>query len=82
MCCQCGPHIETSQLIRCANQLTGFYMRVTLTFTGLSIQNVFDYTIGSLMNILQHKTPKICCKLKTEIAMSILSNSAQSFSCD
>ena len=27
---QCCPHIETSQLIRCANQLTGFYMRATL----------------------------------------------------
>ena len=27
---QCCPHIETSQLIPCANQLTGFYMRATL----------------------------------------------------
>ena len=29
-----SAHIETSQLICCANQLTGFYMRVTLAFDG------------------------------------------------
>ena len=34
--CQCCPHIETSQLICCANQLTGFYMRVTLAFNRLN----------------------------------------------
>ena len=28
--CQCCPHIETSQVICCANQLTGFNMRATL----------------------------------------------------
>ena len=33
--CQCYPHVETSQLICCANQLTGFYMRATLTLNGL-----------------------------------------------
>ena len=33
---QCCPHIETSQLVCCANQLTGFYMRVTLAFKGLT----------------------------------------------
>ena len=33
--CQCCPHIETSQLIYCANQLTGFYMRATLALNGL-----------------------------------------------
>ena len=33
--CQCCPHIETSQLICSAHQLTGFYMRETLTFNGL-----------------------------------------------
>ena len=32
---QCCPHIETSQLIFCANQLTGFYMRATLAFNVL-----------------------------------------------
>ena len=30
------PHIETSQLICCANQLTGIYMRATLAFNGLT----------------------------------------------
>ena len=34
--CQCCPHIETSQLICFANQLTGIYMRATLAFNGLS----------------------------------------------
>ena len=33
--CQCCPHIETSQLIYKANQLTGFYMKATLAFNGL-----------------------------------------------
>ena len=33
---QCCPYIGTSQLIYCANQLTGFYMRATLAFNGLS----------------------------------------------
>ena len=30
-----SPHIETSQLVCCVNQLTGFYMRATLAFNGL-----------------------------------------------
>ena len=33
---QCPPHVETSQLIRVTNQLTGFYMRGTLVVNGLS----------------------------------------------
>ena len=37
--CECCPHIETSQMIFCANQLTGFYMRATLAINGL---NIFD----------------------------------------
>ena len=32
---QCYPHIETSQLICTANQLTGSYMRATLSLNGL-----------------------------------------------
>ena len=32
---QCPSHIETSQLICRANQLTGFYMRGTLVDKGL-----------------------------------------------
>ena len=35
--CQCCPHIETSQLICTANQLTGFYMRATLALNGLNL---------------------------------------------
>ena len=34
--CQCCTHIETIQLICCANQLTGFYMNATLVFNGLT----------------------------------------------
>ena len=34
---QCCHHIETSQLICYANQLTGFYMRATLVFNGLRV---------------------------------------------
>ena len=30
----CWPYIETSQLICCVNQLTGFYMRATLALNG------------------------------------------------
>ena len=36
------PHIEPSQLICTANQLTGFYMRATLAFNGL---NYLRYTL-------------------------------------
>ena len=35
--CQCCPHVETSQLICTANQLSGFYMRATFAFNGLKI---------------------------------------------
>ena len=34
--CQCCPHIETSQLICCPNQLTGFYTRATLALNKLN----------------------------------------------
>ena len=34
--CQCCPHIETSELICCANQFTGFYIRATLALNGLN----------------------------------------------
>ena len=36
--CQCCPHIETSQLICTANQLTVFYMRTTLALNGLTVK--------------------------------------------
>ena len=35
--CHCCPHIETSQLICIANQLTGFYISATLAFHGLML---------------------------------------------
>ena len=35
---KCCLHIETSQLVCCANQLTGFYWKATLAFNGLSIK--------------------------------------------
>ena len=34
--CQCCPHIETSQLTCTENQWTGFYIRETMTFNGLT----------------------------------------------
>ena len=34
--------METSQLICTANQLTGFYMRATLTFNGLTLDFPLD----------------------------------------
>ena len=33
---KCCFHTETSQLICCANQLTGFYMRAILALNGLN----------------------------------------------
>ena len=59
------PHIETSQLICCANQLTGFYMRATLALNGLTIafQTSINFwskkrdikltTFAKVLNILQ-----------------------------
>ena len=35
---QCCPQIETSQLICTSNPLTGFYIRLSLAFTGLIIR--------------------------------------------
>ena len=46
--CQCCPHIETSQLICTANQLTGFYMWATLALNGLTNFNfatVSDFSL-------------------------------------
>ena len=39
--CQCCLHIETSQLICTSNQLTGFYIRLSLAFTGLIIKDTY-----------------------------------------
>ena len=53
-------HIETSQLIWKAHQLTGFYMRATLSFNGLN-ENIRSITC-------------VCCKahLKTVADLSLL----------
>ena len=37
------PYIEISQLICCANQLTGFYMTATLAFNELSTENLRSF---------------------------------------
>ena len=39
--CQCCPHMETSQVICTANQLTGVYMRATLAINGLKSNSLF-----------------------------------------
>ena len=55
--CTCCPHIETSQLICTANQLTGFYMMATLAFNGLTLneRKRIDLPIHLLI------THAICC---------------------
>ena len=47
MCC---PHIEISQLIWTANQLTGFYMRAKLALNGL-MSLYFIFRIGIRANV-------------------------------
>ena len=49
--CQCCPHMETSQLICCANQLTGFYMRATLALNGPTPE--VSYNLFSLYFLAQ-----------------------------
>ena len=46
---QCCPHVETSQLIFCVNQLTGFYMRATLELNGL-ISNEVLHSLGGMVS--------------------------------
>ena len=49
--CKCCPHIETSQLVCCENQLTGFYMRAALAFNGLrKVSKNFQIT-NALSNV-------------------------------
>ena len=45
---QCPSHIETSQLISSANQLTGFFVRGTLIVKGLNVSKSL-FCIRSLM---------------------------------
>ena len=51
--CQCCPHIETSQMIFTANQLTGFYMRATPAPNGLSTFEDSQYIKDTLLPIVQ-----------------------------
>ena len=53
MKCQCCRHIETSQLICTANQLTGFYMRATLALNGLIICECFKIRFKN-SNLISH----------------------------
>ena len=54
------PHIDPSQWICCANQLTGFYMRTTLALKWLTGQNknyfqswIVSKTLGERMTATQ-----------------------------
>ena len=58
--CQCCPHIETSQLIYTANQLTGFYMRATLALNWLIFK--ITRTMWKQMNQLNSKLVKLTLK--------------------
>ena len=46
---QCSHHVETSQLIRRANQLTGFYMMGTLAVTRLTYYSFLAFSVGTVM---------------------------------
>ena len=54
--CQCCPHIETSQSIGTANQLTGFCMRTKLALYGLKIaMNQYYHFIKRFKQTLNSK---------------------------
>ena len=55
---QCCPHIETSQLICTANQLTGFYMRATLALNGLKAFFKINIVTSSLFSGI--RSPVTC----------------------
>ena len=69
--CQCCSHIETSQFICCANQLTGFYMRATLAFNGLILaelnQLIKLYSLGKLKIFTLILTLTTCQLLKQHL---------------
>ena len=72
--CQCCPHVETSQLISCANQLTGFYMRATLALKGLTsskslvtVSKLSDSrSIKAIKTWKTKQCPRQLCKKYTE----------------
>ena len=53
--CQRCPHIDTSQLMCSANQLTGFYMRTTLALDGLSLL-IRDHSFSTYAQNFPKKT--------------------------
>ena len=61
--CQCCPHIETSQSICCANQLTGFSMRATMALNGLSAILKASLFFSILIN-MAISSNQISCKIK------------------
>ena len=56
---QCSPHIETSQLICTADQLTGFYMRATLALNGIIFQLVYNYESRFRDSLGVHQTANL-----------------------
>ena len=54
---QCCPHLETSQLICCANHFAGFYVRAALAFNGLNNDNL--ETIRKLNTLMTYFTIKM-----------------------
>ena len=72
--CQCCPHIETSQLICTANQLTGFYMRETLPFNGLILTSYFGKVRA--IKLGQTQSVDLSCSHNTNI-IQFVSNDQQ-----
>ena len=49
--CQCCLHIETNQLLCCANQLTGFYRKATVAINGLISQKIIALHISIFQSL-------------------------------
>ena len=73
--CQCCLHIETSQLLCCANQLTGFYRKATVAINGLISQKIIALHIsifqslnlqgeGASLNIMNSVKSSACMILR------------------
>ena len=53
--CQCCPNVETSQLSYTVNQLTSFYMKVTLAFNGL-----IKLSFHKILEVWKQTTLNLC----------------------
>ena len=51
-----NPSSASVALICCANQLTGFYMRATLTFNGLTLTLTFSFLTFIFLSLTLNKT--------------------------